>query len=57
MPRGDVPLGRAVLELIGIALVLWVAFMIGAVVIQIVLGLAALAGLGYLIWTFFFARK
>ena len=57
MPRGEVPVGRAVLELIGIALVLWVAFVIGAVVIQIILGLVALAGLGYLIWTFFFARK
>lgn len=57
MPRGDMPLGLAVLELIGIALVLWVAFMIGAVVIQIALGLAALAGLGYLIWAFFFAGK
>ena len=57
MAYGKKPLGRTVLELVIIGIVLWVAFKVGAVLIQIVLGLAALAGLCYLLWTFFFAGK
>lgn len=57
MPNRRKSLGRVVLELIVIAIVLWVAFRVGAVLIQIALGLVALAALGYLLWTFFFARK
>ena len=41
--------GRAIVQLIVIAIVLWIAFRIGEVVIQIALGLLALAGLGLLL--------
>ena len=49
--------GRAILGFVIIAIVLWVAFRIGAFVIQIGLGLLALGGLVYLLWRFFFAKK
>ena len=57
MGKGRMSTGRAVLGFIVIAVVLWVAFRIGALVVQMGLGLLALGGLVYLLWKVFFAKK
>ena len=57
MENERMPTGRAILWLIGMAIVLWIAFKIGAFLVQVALGLLVLVGLVYLLWKVFFAKK